>query len=83
MVSFIYRTQTRTAATTSMLMILRNYLNNTEHSTVFVLLKVKVEMKKNRKRFQTGNFSGVAGRDRAWEQRRLFTASCKFLRHYF
>lgn len=65
MVIFIYRPQTRTEAPTSMLMILRNYLNRKEHSIVFVLLKAKVErMKKRGKDFRLAIFLLVAGR--AW-----------------
>lgn len=62
-VIFIYRPQTRTETPTSMLMILRNYLNRKEHSIVFVLLKAKVErMKKRGKDFRLAIFLLVAGR---------------------
>lgn len=80
-VSFIYRSQTRIAAPTSMLMILRNHLNSKEHSIVFLSLKAKAEkMKKRGTDFrQMILLAWLVGVEPT--EQRLFTASCKFQRH--
>ena len=57
-VSFTYRSQTRIAAPTSMLMILRNYLNSQRTFYSISTIKSKSgEDEEERNRFQTDDFT--------------------------
>lgn len=67
MASFNYRPQTKnkTVAPTSVFLVLRNYLKSKEYSTVFELLKAKVEEMKE-EQISDWQFYCHGWRVRAW-----------------